>query len=41
MNASDNLSEGRVAYVLARVNSGLATEWSQIAAACQFPGANA
>ena len=31
MNASDNLSEGRVAYVLARVNSGLASEWSQIA----------
>jgi hypothetical protein len=31
MSASDNLSEGRVAYVLARVNSGLASEWSQIA----------
>jgi hypothetical protein len=31
MNASDNLSEGRVAYVLARVNSGLASDWSQIA----------
>jgi hypothetical protein len=31
MSASDNLSEGRVAYVLARVNSGLTSEWSQIA----------
>jgi hypothetical protein len=31
MSASDNLSEGRVAYVLARVNSGLTSEASQIA----------
>jgi len=30
MNASENFSQARVAYVLARVNSGLATEWSQI-----------
>src|SRR5712664_1497458 len=30
MTSSENPSEGRVAYILARVNAGLATEWARI-----------